>query len=404
MRIGYIHMIGGASGDMLLGALLDAGLSPADLEAELTKLPVPGCAIAARRDHRGGLPGTHVTLDTGDGAAESVRMDWRDFADAIANSGLSPSVAQRCAAVLRLLEDAERSVHGSAPGDPSPHPHELGTLDTLVDVVGTVAGLELLGIERLYAGPIPMGSGVIKSDHGPLPAAAPATMALAAMANAPVVPPPEGYTGEMVTPTGAALITGLAEFDRPRMRLERVGYGLGTRNPATYPNAVALWIGEAEDAPLRREITLLETNIDDASPQLLGYAQELLFDLGALDVWHTPIQMKKNRPGVLLSVLVPASLEAEAVSALLRETTTLGVRRRDVERYEAERESRVVDTAFGPVQVKVKLLDGRPVAAAPEYDACRAIARERGVPLQEVLARVTQAAREQLLGEPTASH
>lgn len=403
MRVGYVHMIGGASGDMLLGALLDAGLDPGDLEAELMKLPVPGCSIAARRDHRGGLPGVHVTLDTGGGVAESVRMDWRDFHEAIAGSRLSPVVAERSMAVLRLLEDAERTVHGSAPDDPSPHPHELGTLDTLVDVVGTVAGLELLGVERLYAGPIPMGSGVIKSAHGPLPAAAPATMALAAMANAPVVVPPEGYSGELVTPTGAALVAGLATFGRPWIRLERVGYGLGTRNPASYPNAVALWIGEAEDAAVRGDLTLLETNVDDASPQLLGYAQERLFDLGALDVWHTPIQMKKNRPGVLLSVLVPASLEAEAVATLLRETTTLGVRRRSVERYEAERETRDVDTAYGPVQVKVKLLDGRPVAAAPEYEACRSIAIERGLPLQEVLANVAQAAREQLLGEPSTA-
>ncbi len=401
MRVGYIHMIGGASGDMLLGSLLDAGLSPTDLEAELMKLPVPGCAIAARRDHRGGLPGVHVTLDTGGASAEAVRMDWPDFADAIARSGLAPAIADRSLRVLRLLEEAERSVHGAAPDDPSPHPHELGTLDTLIDVVGTVAGLELLGVERLYAGPIPMGSGVIKAAHGPLPASAPATMALAAMANAPVTPPPHGYTGELVTPTGAALVTGLASFERPMMRLERVGYGLGTRNPESFPNAVALWLGETEDAPVRRGITLLETNIDDASPQILGYAQERLFDIGALDVWHAPIQMKKNRPGVLFSVLVPASLEAEAVALLMRETTTLGVRRRDVERYEAEREMREVLTEFGPVPVKVKALDGRPVAAAPEYDACRAIALEQGLPLQEVLARVTQAAREQLLNQTT---
>ena len=403
MRVGYIHMIGGASGDMLLGALLDAGLSPGDLEAELMKLPVPGCAIAARRDRRGGLPGIHVTLDTGGGAAEAVRMGWQDFADAIVNSNLSPAVADRSLRVLWLLEEAERSVHGAAPGDPSPHPHELGTLDTLIDIVGTVAGLELLGIERLYSGPIPMGSGVIKAAHGPLPAAAPATMVLAAMAKAPVTPPPNGYTGELVTPTGAALVTGLASFERPDMRLERVGYGLGTRDPESFPNAVALWLGEADDAPVRREITLLETNIDDASPQLLGYAQERLFELGALDVWHTPIQMKKNRPGTLFSVLVPASLEAQAVSLLLRETTTLGVRRRVVERYEAEREMREVHTEFGPVAVKTKLLDGVTIAAAPEYDACRAIALEHGLPLQDVLARVTQAAREQLFAGPSPS-
>lgn len=402
MRVGYIHMIGGASGDMLLGALLDAGLSAEALETELLKLPVPGCSIVAKQDQRGGLQGIHVTLQTSAGEAESVRMGWADFESTISRSSLSPTVAQRSLAVLRRLEEAERQVHRSGAEDPSPHPHELGTLDTLIDVVGTVAGLELLGIERLYAGPIPMGSGVINAAHGTLPAAAPATMALAAMANAPVTAPPNGYTGELVTPTGAALITEIAEFTRPTMRLEKVGYGLGTRNPESYPNAVALWIGEAESAEVVGGLTLLETNMDDISPQILGYVQERLFDMGALDVWHTPIQMKKNRPGALLSVLLPTSLEEQAVTTLFQETSTLGVRRRDVQRYEAAREIRDVDTVFGRLPVKVKLLEGRVVAAAPEYDACRAIALERGIPLQEVLVQVTQVARQQLLGDAAA--
>ena len=402
MRVGYIHMIGGASGDMLLGALLDAGLSAEALETELLKLPVPGCNIVAKQDRRGGLQGIHVTLQTSTGEAESVRMGWADFESTISRSSLSSTVAQRSLAVLRRLEEAERQVHRSGAEDPSPHPHELGTLDTLIDVVGTVAGLELLGIERLYAGPIPMGSGVINVAHGALPAAAPATMALAAMANAPVTAPPNGYTGELVTPTGAALITEIAEFTRPAMRLEKVGYGLGTRNPESYPNAVALWIGEAESAEVVGGLTLLETNMDDISPQILGYVQERLFDMGALDVWHTPIQMKKNRPGALLSVLLPTSLEEQAVTTIFQETSTLGIRRREVQRHEAAREIRDVDTKFGRLPVKVKLLEGRVVAAAPEYDACRAIALERGIPLQEVLAQVTQEARQQLLGESFA--
>ena len=399
MRVGYIHMIGGASGDMLLGALLDTGLTVEALQTELTKLPIPACTIIIKQDRRGGLQGLHVTLRTSTGEAESVRMGWDDFTSTISASSLSSKVAQRSLAVLHRLEEAERKVHRSKAEDPSPHPHELGTLDTLIDVVGTVAGLELLGIERLYASPIPMGSGVFNAAHGPLPAAAPATMELAAMAKAPVTPPPNGYTGELVTPTGAALITELAEFTRPTMRLEHVGYGLGTRNPESYPNAVALWVGEAESTEVAKGLTLLETNMDDISPQILGYVQERLFAMGALDVWHTPIQMKKNRPGVLLSVLAPASLEGQAVALLFQETSTLGVRRRDVQRHEAAREMRDVDTEFGRVPVKVKLLQGKAVAAAPEYDVCRAIAQEKDMALQEVLAIVTQAARRQILGD-----
>ena len=403
MRVGYIHMIGGASGDMLLGSILDAGVTVEALQGELVKLPIPCCTIMTRQDRRGGLQGLHVTLQTSTGEAESVRMGWDDFASTIAASSLSTSVAQKSLAVIRRLEQAERKVHRSGTGDPSPHPHELGTLDTLIDVVGTVSGLELLGIERLYSSAIPMGSGVFKAAHGTLPAAAPATVELAAMANAPVTTPPNGYTGELVTPTGAAIVTELAEFTRPTMRLNKAGYGLGTRNPDTYPNAVALWVGELESIQVSSGVAMLETNMDDISPQILGYVQERLFAIGALDVWHTPIQMKKNRPGVLLSVMVPESLEGQAVALLFQETSTLGVRRRDVDRHAAAREMRDVDTEFGKVPVKVKLLDGAVVAAAPEYDVCRAIALEKGIPLQEVLALVTQAARQQLIGESTSS-
>jgi uncharacterized protein (TIGR00299 family) protein len=402
MRVGYIHMIGGASGDMLLGALLDAGLTVDALQAELAKLPIPHCTITTKQDRRGGLQGLHVTLETSTGEAESVRMGWADFESAIASSSLPTTVAERSLAVLRRLEQAERKVHRSGAEDPSPHPHELGTLDTLIDVVGTVAGLELLGIERLYASAIPMGTGVFNAAHGPLPAAAPATVELAAMAKAPVTTPPNGYTGELVTPTGAALITEMAEFTRPTMRLEQVGYGLGTRNPESYPNAVALWVGEMDSAEVSSGLTMLETNMDDISPQILGYVQERLFALGALDVWHTPIQMKKNRPGVLLSILVPESLEGQAVALVFQETSTLGVRRREVQRHAAARVMRDVDTNFGRVPVKVKLLEGRIVAAAPEYDACRVIALEKGIALQEVLAQVTEAARNQLLGDAIA--
>lgn len=393
VRTGYLSLVGGASGDMLLAALLDAGVSLQAIRAEISKVSLPAHTIEATPARRGGVHGTHIEVrfQGGDGDPR----DWAGFVGMVEQSALSTEVRQRSVQVLRRLEEAERRAHRVAEGHAQEPLHELGSPDTLVDVVGTVAGLELLGIERLHASALPLGTGVITTGHGALPAASPATLELAAMARAPVTAPPQGVTGETVTPTGAALVTVLAEFGQPLLRLERVGYGLGSRDTPSVPNVVALWVGETHDEPQR--LALLETNMDDISPQLLGHAQGLLFAIGALDVWFTPIQMKKNRPGVMLSVLVPAGLEEEAAGLIFRETSTLGIRRRDVERHEAEREVRDVETSMGRLPVKVKRLNGRPVAVAPEYEACRAMALERGIPLQEVLAVVQQEAREQLL-------
>ncbi len=394
LRTGYLSLIGGASGDMLLAAILDAGVDPAALTGELRKLDLPEHRIEVRPERRGGVQGTHVSVRFENESGPP--KGWAEFAALIETSSLSPRVRGRSLTVLRMLEEAERRAHRVAADAPAEPLHELGSFDTVVDIAGTVAGLELLEIERLHASPLPLGGGVISTGHGPLPAASPATLELVSMAHAPVTPPPAGVTGELVTPTGAALITVLAEFGQPPLRLERVGYGLGTRDTPAVPNVVALWVGETDVAP--RRLTLLETNIDDSSPEVIGYAQEQLFALGALDVWLTPIQMKKNRPGVVLSALVPSALEAKATDLILRETTTLGVRRRDVERHEAERETQQVETSLGWVSVKVKRLSGRPVALSPEYEACRAIALERGLPLQHVLAVVQREAGEQLLG------
>ena len=376
---------------MLLGALLDAGLSQERLEEELGKLSVDGFTLQVSQGQRGGVSGTHVRVVIADDTAHT----WDDFAGAIERSTLSDSTRARARDVFRRLEEAERRAHRIGAGDAPPHLHELGSLDTLVDVVGVVAGLEALGVTALYASAFPLGGGVTASQHGAIPAAAPATLELAAMAGAPVRP--SGQQGETVTPTGAALVTTLASFHRPTLNAQRVGYGLGTRDPAGVPNVVALWLGEAYEADAEG-LVLLETNIDDMNPQVYGHVQELLLELGALDVWLTPIQMKKGRPGALLSVLAPDTLEREAVDLLLRETTTLGIRTRRVSRHAAQREVREVETSLGRVAVKVKYLEGRPVAAAPEYEACRALARAQGIPLQTVLRVVEAEARSLLLG------
>ena len=391
----YFHCIGGASGDMILGAIVDAGVALDDLERELRRLDVAGFSLSHRKEQRGGLRGTLVSVDLDNQGRGPFR--WQDFVDIIERSSLKESVVERGRRVFRRLAEAEAQVHGTSAE--KVHLHELGEVDTLVDVVGSIVGLDLLGAERVYCSAFPAGSGVVKTAHGVMPVPAPATAALFAMAGAPVVPPPGNHpdTGEMVTPTGAAILTTLATFSRPSMRVERVGYGLGSRDPSRYPNALALWLGREPESALVSDLTLVETNIDDMSPELLGFVQERLFELGARDVWFTPIQMKKNRPASMLSAIVPSDLESRTVGLIMAETTTLGVRVRPVERYEAEREVVEVQTSLGPVEVKLKRIDGRAVAASPEYEACRLIALERDLPLQEVFRTVQREAEAKLL-------
>ena len=380
---------------MILGAAIDAGAPIGEVQAALDSLRIDGLSLSSQRAQRGGVGGTLVTVAVG-GDAKRV-AGWNEFIAIIERSDLSKRVVERATAVFRRLSEAEAMVHG-VPVEEA-RPHELGDLDTLVDVVGSVVGLELLGVERLYSSPIPSGSGTIKSAHGILPVPAPATSALLAMARAPVVPPPGGASdpGEMVTPTGAAILTTLATFRQPAMSLSKVGYGLGSRESELYPNALALWLGEEIDLKYNTDLTMIETNLDDMSGELLGYVQERLFDLGALDVWFTPIQMKKNRPATMLSAIVPSDLESDAIALAMRETSTLGIRVRPLSRFEAERHIVEVDTSLGPVSVKVKVLDGRNVSVSPEYEACRRIALDREISLQEVYRVVQREAEERLL-------
>ena len=384
---------------MILGALLDAGLALEDLRGALGALGVGGYALEARRARRGGLEGTHLVVNLDDEGYRSHTI--QDFVDIVEASGLSEGVVRRSCAVFSRLAEAEARVHGGEPGEA--HLHELGTLDTLVDVVGGVAGLEMMGVERVYCSAFPSGSGVIRSAHGLLPVPAPATAALFAIAKAPMAAAPGNAhnTGEMVTPTGAAILTTLAEFSHPRIGVERVGYGLGTRDSAQYPNALAVWVGEEQGAGASEYATgtrLIETNIDDMSGELLGYVQERLLAAGARDVWFTPIQMKKNRPAVMLSAIVSADMEGEAIGLIMRETTTLGVRVRGLERVEAEREVVRVETSLGEVRVKVKRLDGRVVGVAPEYEDARRVAVERGVELQRAYGVIRREVEEGLMG------
>ena len=396
MNSAYFQCIGGASGDMILGALLDAGLSLDDLRGALAKLNTSGYALKSQRAQRGGLEGTHLVVELEERGRKSHTIG--DFVNIVEASELSDSVVRQSRDIFLRIGEAEARVHGSQPGET--HLHELGTLDTLVDVVGGVAGLEMLGVDKVYCSAFPSGSGVVRSAHGLLPVPAPATAAIFQIANAPVAAPPNNAhnTGEMVTPTGAAILTTIATFEHPRLNVSRIGYGLGTRDSQQYPNALALWLGSEQTAKYSTGVELIETNIDDMSGEMLGYVQERLFEMGARDVWFTPIQMKKNRPATMLSVIVSADKESEAVEVLMRQTSTLGVRVRPLERIEAEREVVRIDTSVGNVAVKIKRLNGSIVSVAPEYEDARVCALQLDLPLQEVFSRIQREAEGQIMG------
>jgi pyridinium-3,5-bisthiocarboxylic acid mononucleotide nickel chelatase len=270
------------------------------------------------------------------------------------------------------------------------HFHEVGAVDAIVDVMGAVIGLRLLGVDAAYASALPMGNGSARSAHGRIPAPGPATLELLARVNAPIRED-AGERGELVTPTGAAILTTLASFSRPAMTLDRVGCGAGGRDPAGIPNVLRVWIGESQDRPARR-LLQIETNIDDMPAEHFGYVQERLFAAGALDVWFTAAQMKKNRPATVLSLLCPPAAEPAMVNVLLTETTTLGLRLWEVRRHEAEREVFTFESTLGPVAVKLKRLPNEPPRIAPEYESCREIALRTGISLSEVYRLVAREA------------
>jgi uncharacterized protein (TIGR00299 family) protein len=401
LRIVYFDCFSGASGDMLLGGLLDAGTgghmgaAPAsglaldDLLADLAHLQMGVYRLIAQRVTRQGLTGTHLRVLAEAGNWPAVNLPAIERI--VGGSSLPERVRTRSLAVFRRLAQVEAAVHGTTVEEI--HFHELGAVDTLVDVVGFVCALERLGIEAVYCSPLPQGGGSVETEHGLLPVPAPATLALLAQAGAPTVPGP--IEAELLTPTGAALLAEFATFERPAMTVQAVGYGFGTKEFA-FPNALRVWIGEPagqahspaptpDQGDQGDEVVELACNLDDVTGEALGYAMERLLAEGALDAWFTPIQMKKNRPGVQVSVLARPEDAPALAALLLRETPTLGVRWQVLSRTKADREMRQVETPWGTVRVKVKLLAGKAVAVSPEYDDCARLAAQADVPLAEVM-------------------
>ncbi len=384
-RLIYFDCASGAAGDMLLGAALDLGLPLEGLRDELARLPVSGYRLEAERVSRSGLAATklHVRLE----GEDKKHRHLRHVLEIIDGSTLDPAIKEKAASLFRRLADAEAAVHGTSPE--KVHFHEVGALDSIVDVVGGVIVLRALGAERFVSSPLNLGTGTVTMSHGTFPVPPPATARL--VQGVPVYG--EG-DGELVTPTGALLVTGHAtEYGPlPPMRIEATGHGAGSRDTRGRPNVLRLIVGQ-EEARAEGRVLVLETEVDDAAPQLLGPLLDRLLAAGALDAYFTPVQMKKGRPGVLVTALAPPDRREAIEELLFRETTTLGVRRQEWLRTELERETATVATPYGPVRVKVGRRGSVVYNAWPEFEDCQRLAAEAGVALKEVLAAALAAWR-----------
>ena len=384
-RVAYLDCVAGLAGDMLLAALVDAGAELETLRSVPTALGIEGVEIDVERVERQGISALHLRIDAPD---DRDHRRYADIRELVERSTLSERARGASLDAFRRLAEVEGGIHGVRPEDV--HFHELGSLDTLVDICGAFVLLEELGVERVVSSPLPVARGLVDAAHGVLPLPAPATLGL--LEGAELI----GVEGEaeLVTPTGAAIAATAVDAwgALPPLTLERVGYGAGTKDFGDRPNVVRVVLG-SESRPLA-PVVVLETNLDDLSPELVPDAIDRCFEAGALDVWTVPVQMKKGRPGFVLSVLARPDAQAAIARALLEETSALGVRVSRLERYELDRAERVVEVAGGSVRIKVGLLDGRVVNIAPEHDDCAAVAKASGRSVKSIWAEALARAQD----------
>ncbi len=385
-RILYLEPVGGIAGDMFLAAALDLGVSLEAIEVQLRTLGVSGWHIKRSTAERHSISGTHVDV-VSDEATEHAHRSYRDIERLISASGLAPRAKARALDVFRLIGNAEAHIHNVSLD--TIHFHEVGAVDSIVDICAAAIVLELLGDPDVFCSPPPLGSGTTRIAHGVVPVPVPATLEL--LRDVPVKF--EGV-GELTTPTGAALIKAFATVaPPPMMKVLRIGYGVGTKDWKDRANVLRASIGEASASATVQNLCVLECNLDDCTPQVIGALMEQVLTQGALDVWVLPAVMKKNRPGHLLGVLCePASREA-LTWLMLRESTSLGVRVSHVERTALERRIDTVTTPWGDVRVKIGLRGGEVINVAPEFDDCLALARASNTPLKEVQAAALTAWR-----------
>jgi pyridinium-3,5-bisthiocarboxylic acid mononucleotide nickel chelatase len=391
MRIAYFDCFAGASGDMILGALVDAGVSIEELNGEIGKLSLQGISVRAGMVTRNGIGGTKISVVGGDSDHHHVHRHMHDIEAIIQGSDLDTATRRICVEIFLRLAEAEARVH-RIPVD-EVHFHEVGAVDTIVDVVGSVVGLQLLGVERIHCSPLNVGGGTVRCAHGELPVPAPATAEL--VRGKPVYS--SGVNAELLTPTGAVILSTLASSfcPLPPMHVDRIGYGAGGHE-MPFPNLLRLFVGECDQSVSGLEsdsVVVLEANIDDMSPQLFDYVMGKLFAAGALDVYLTPVQMKKNRPAVLVSVICPNEIQQECARILLRETTTIGVRWALSHRLKAQRSIVEVHTPYGTVRCKIAYDATGVLNVAPEYEDCKRLAQASHVPLKIVVEEAGRLAR-----------
>jgi len=392
MKTAYFDCFAGVSGDMTLGALVDLGVRIDRLEQTVRDLGLEGVEIEATPDERASIGGTRVRVIA---PGEQPHRHLADIERLIDAAALAPAVRARASAVFQRLAEAEAGVH-RVPLE-KVHLHEVGAVDAIVDVVGACVGLAELGVERVICSPVVLGRGSARGEHGPIPIPGPATLEI--LRGAPVLEGP--VAAEMTTPTGAAIVRTLAESfgPLPAMTVERIGYGCGTRSHAELPNLLRIVVG---DVPIVGEVqtetaVLLEANVDDLSPQIAGWVAGRLLEAGALDAWIAPVVMKKGRPGHVLSALATSDGASALAQLIFDETTTLGIREREVRRRVLGRRHDEVETPYGRVRVKVATAGERVLNGVPEFDDCAALARSSGVALKEIQAAALAAWRSRLL-------
>jgi uncharacterized protein (TIGR00299 family) protein len=400
MRALYFDCFAGVSGDMVIGALIDLGVDVDRLSRQLSSLSLSAYEVKAERVKRSGIASVKFSVEVDEGKQPARTL--ADIREIIARSELSGQVKARSIQIFERLAEAEARVHGST--RERVHFHEVGAVDSIIDTVGAMIGVEMLGVDRFFASPLRLGGGFVQTRHGLMPVPAPATAEL--VRGVPV------YAGEIedefVTPTGAAIVTTLCESfgPLPEMEITRTGYGAGSRDPKGFPNALRLILsdgatseaGADPNGPIRQSdsVMVVETNIDDMNPQAYGFVMERAFSLGALDVFIIPAQMKKSRPGVLLTVLCDPAKTDPIIEMLLAETTTLGVRYYETKRRVLERATETVETEYGSVRMKVARAGDHTLHFLPEYDDCARLAGESGKPVIEVQSAAAAAYRERM--------
>jgi pyridinium-3,5-bisthiocarboxylic acid mononucleotide nickel chelatase len=387
MKLAYFDCFSGISGDMTLGALVDAGCDLELLRSGLQGLQIPGWTISSEKVWKNGMSATFVRVATED---QTKHRSLSAILEIFDKSQLPVPVKTSAAAIFRKLGEAEASVH-DVPLEKI-HFHEVGAVDAIVDIVGACIGFDALAIEKFACSPLNVGGGTTKMAHGVLPVPAPATAKL--LQGKPTYS--SGVQRELVTPTGAAIVSTLCDTfgPQPQMTVSSIGYGAGSMDLEGQPNVVRIMIGEAADkitAGFDEEISVIEANLDDMNPQIYGYLLEKALAVGALDVYTTPVQMKKNRPGTLLTLLCKPQDTNSLMSLVFAETTTFGARTYRAQRRTLPRESVSVHTQFGDVRVKISRVNGRILHVAPEFDDCRKLAVEKNIPLQQIIGEAVRA-------------